>query len=178
MRTTFALILVFQSLLVIPAAAVDVDWKWYGGFAFGGVEQQCFYEERGLVKEPNAMFRFWTKCLRKTDLDRDFKKTPYYNSVMSMSASRIAHYYFPPIEKAEKLNIDQIMNIVLYESLADIAGFESTASILYEMNCRQKQLRELDITVGTHSTSVPREWSNGPPESNGGNLLAMLCPLT
>jgi hypothetical protein len=55
-----------------------------------------------------------------------------------MAGSRISHYYMPPITKVQKLNKDQLVNATIFETVADVASFEPTARIFYEMDCRQK----------------------------------------
>lgn len=159
-----------------PAIAADVDWKWYGGLASAiKGEEYCFYEERGLVRAGQNIIRVWTKCLLQRDLDAVSQKDIYWRAFIDMSASRIAHYYFPPIAKIEHLDSQQIEQIIAYETLADVSGISPDTQIFYELDCGQRKLRELHISVGTQSTDVPTDWKNVPPEGNGANLISLLC---
>lgn len=53
----------------------------------------------------------------------------------------------PPIDRIEPLNEDQKITITIYEVSANIAFFEPQASIFYELNCKERLVRELSISV-------------------------------
>ena len=96
---------------------------------------------------------------------------------MDMSASRLSHYYFPPIFKVDHMrDKNQAESVIMYETLADVAGFEPESNIFYELDCRPRKIRELHISAGTTSTNIPSEWKDVPPEGNGATLVSLLCP--
>lgn len=161
-----------------PAMAADVDWKWYGGAKSPTKGQtHCFYEERGINRpKPNAV-RVWVKCLPQSQLDGVTDEVPYWRAFIDMSSSRLLHYYYPPIFKVERIkNKDQVESVIMYETLADVSDINADAQILYELDCGQRKIQELHISVANHTTDVPTPWKNIPPEGNAANLAALLCP--
>ncbi|HEY2068597.1 MAG TPA: hypothetical protein VGG48_03495 [Rhizomicrobium sp.] len=159
-----------------PASAADVDWKFYGGASttYSG-PAYCFYDERGIVRESNGFIRVWTKCLLQKNLDAPLAGNQKERAVIDMTASRIAHYYMPPITKVERMNFDQIMQVDTDEAIADVVRLDPPAQIFYELDCGQRKLRELSIILESSSTDSPASWRNVPPESNGAALMTLVC---
>jgi hypothetical protein len=154
----------------------EVDWKMYGGLsAEPDGNEYCFYEERGVIRPQAHSVRVWTKCLLQKDLEAFPPDKPYYRAEIDMGASRAAHYYLPPLSTIERMKPDQIMQTSIYETVADLADYEPKARIFYELDCRQKRMRELSISVGNNHIEAPMPWKDVGPESNGANLLELLC---
>jgi hypothetical protein len=155
----------------------DVDWKWYGGVKASSDTLSCFYDERG-VQRQGYKLRVWVKCIKQSALDGVTEAAPYFRAAIDMSASRIAHYYIPPIYLRENLTKVQLQTLIMYEAIADVSDLIPDSQIFYEMDCGQRKIRELSITVGNSSSNQPQEWRYIPPEGNAATLHAMLCPKT
>jgi hypothetical protein len=168
----------FVGAMSFPSAvcAANVDWKLYGGISTAAVgNTYCFYDERGILQERSGFARVWTKCLLQKEMDAVDNKKSYDRAVVDMSAERIAHRYIPPIQKISRMNSDQSLQVVMYEAIADVGDLDSRAQIFYELDCTQRRLRELHISVGTSSRDIPSTWKDIPPEGNGANLLSLVC---
>jgi len=174
-------------LLLIPMMAVptvrgqtlDVDWKLYGGAPIAG-ESLCFYDAKGLTRQPDGYIRLWTKCLLKTDLDGINIEKDFDGRIVRAAAEKVAHYYVPPISKIQNVDANHAIVITGYEQIADIAGLQPQSRIFYELNCPDRMLRELSIDLHINgqigSSNKPNDWKYVPPEGNGAALLKILCP--
>ena len=86
------------------AQALDVDWKFYGGAKIDGISHYCFYDAKGVVKQPDTRLRVWTKCLSEKDIDEsDADKEPNIK-ILDIAAQKIDRGYIPPIIAANKIN--------------------------------------------------------------------------
>jgi hypothetical protein len=175
-----ALLTVFTASFCL-AQALDVDWKCYGFATFSNVSQICFYDAKGVVKQPDAHLRVWTKCLSQLDMDNFDPKTELGKKVIDTAARKVIDAYIPPIAAVTDFEYDQVVTIIGYEVTANQIFIEPTARILYEIDCSQKMLRELSMDVVSDgkeaSIRKPREWTYSAPETNSARLLKMLCPL-
>lgn len=159
---------------IAAAQQTAVAWKLYGSIDLGG-QQVCFYDERGLVREPSGLIRVWTKCLNQHDLDVEFGP-----NIIEAAALKKLRKYVPPIATISgNATDDQQLDAILAETAADLGDFEASARILYEFNCPPKMMRELDIffrTGGRAGVShTPSQWKYVPPEGNGARLLKLVC---
>ncbi|MFK4442940.1 hypothetical protein ABH944_003277 [Caballeronia udeis] len=81
--------------------------------------------------------------------------------------------------RAQNLNADRILTVTQYEVTADTGTIDPQASILYELNCRDRMMRELSIPIHAGNkngfSDKPGEWKYVPPEGNSARLLKMLC---
>lgn len=160
----------------VSARAANVDWKLYGGVSLTpNGNGYCFYDEKSIAKNSEGV-RAWTKCLAQSDLDSVGPTARYYRSVVDMSANRIAHFYMPPMSRIERMNSDQLMTAITYESIADVGDITPNAQIFYEIDCSKRMMRELSTAIGSISRDTPLNWKYVPPEGNGANLIALLCP--
>jgi hypothetical protein len=158
------------------AFAAKVDWKLYGGISTASTgNTYCFYEEKGISQERLGFARVWTKCLLQRDLDAVDSKKSYDRAVVDMSAERIVHRYRPPFLTVTRANSDQGLQVIMYEAIADVGDINPQAQIFYELDCKQRRLRELHISVGNSSRDTPGDWRDIPPEGNGANLLSLVC---
>jgi hypothetical protein len=173
LATLLMVMMTFPSL----AIAASVDWKLYGGAKFTADNSYCFYEERGLTRPKSGFVHVWTKCLPQKEMDELPTDKPYSRAYIDMSASRVAHFYKPPVLAVERMTSDQVMTTIMYETLADVGDLKPQAQIFYELDCGQRKMRELTILVGDRtSRDAPSEWHEVPPEGNAATLLGLLCP--
>jgi hypothetical protein len=162
------------------AHALNVDWKMYGGVADAG-QSVCFYDRNGLVKQPDGHIRVWTKCLPRKELDAAPRGKKFGSKIVENAATKFRLGYVPPIASLENMNTDQRVDVITYETTADISDVEPQATIFYELNCPQRMMRELSINLHVNgkrgSSDKPGDWKYVPPEGNGARLLSILCPL-
>jgi hypothetical protein len=172
----FLLFIFGMVLLASSAHAAAVDWKFYGGADIGITGQTvCFYEERGITRPRPDIVDVWVKCLLQHDLDNVPANAPYSRAYIDMSGSRIANIYKPPILRVERMNIDQIEQVIMYESVADVGDLTAHATFYYELDCRRHMMRELSIDIENQPGTAPSDWQYIPPESNGARLVSLLC---
>jgi hypothetical protein len=159
-RTRALVTLLFADMRVSAALAqgLDVDWKLYGGAPVGG-ESLCFYDAKGLTRQPDGHIRVWTKCLLKTDLDAVNIEKDFDGRIVNATAEKVARYYVPPISKIQNVDANEAMAITSYEEIADIAAPHRSS---YRRPNRGRD--------------KPIDWKYVPPEGNGAALLKILCP--
>jgi len=176
MRTLLSAVVLTMGLNASAANAAAVDWKFYGGADIPSTGKViCFYEEGGITKPKPGIVDVWAKCIPQIALDNVPKNATYSRAYIDMSASRLAHYYRPPILNDQRMNIDQIVKAIVYESLADVGDFTPEAQFYYELDCRKRMVRELTMTFGNQSKDTPSNWGYVPPEGNAATLLSLLC---
>jgi hypothetical protein len=87
--------------------------------------------------------------------------------------------YVPPIAAVQSLDWDKAMDITRYEETANINSIKPHTRIFYELNCLQRMLRELSITIEVNgqygSVDKPKDWRFIPPEGNGASLQKIIC---
>ena len=122
--------------------AADVDWKLYG---IADAEQLCFYDALGVVQTPNGKVRVGTKCLLYEDVVAIDPKQELGNKILAEVAKKLNTGYVPPILVGAETDNEQTATTIAYEQAADISGIAPHSSILYELDCAQKMIRELKI---------------------------------
>jgi hypothetical protein len=165
--------------LASSAEAANVDWKMYGSV----LEHQeiCFYDLAGVAFSPNSgNLQIWTKCIETKEIDKIDIAKDYEGRILKSAAEKTVHGYVPPIiRQIQTLNFDQMITITYQEEIANISGIQPRSRILYELNCGERMIRELDIYVEANgkvgSSHTPSSWKHVPPETNGTRLLKMLC---
>jgi hypothetical protein len=160
------------------AQDTDVDWKYYGSANVSG-DTVCFFDKQSVVYQSDKHIRVWTKCLPQKEVEGIDSKSDIGKRIVEATATKVAHYYMPPITKIQTLNSDQALTTTMYEQTANISYIQPQAQILYEFDCNEKKVRELSISIivaGKHgSRDQPMEWAYIPPEGNAANLLRLLC---
>ena len=182
MNCIWTLVLPLIPMIAVPtvwAQTLDVDWKLYGGGPVGG-ESLCFYDAKGLTRQPDGYIRLWTKCLLKTALDGINIEKDFDGRIVKAAAEKAARYYVPPISKIQNVDANDAIAITAYEQIADMAGLQPQSRIFYELNCPDRMLRELSIDLHINgrigSRNKPSDWEYVPPEGNGAALLKIICP--
>ena len=164
------------------AEELSVDWKLYGFVSNDTKDpEECYYDAKGIVRGTDSHIRVWTKCLLQKDMDNIDIEKDFEGKILKNAAQKIVHYYVPPIAAIETIDVNQSMIITQYEETANISYIEPRARIFYELNCPEKMLRELSISIRANgkfgSRNEPGKWSYVAPETNGARLLKILCPL-
>ncbi len=172
-------------LLVIAHAAlgqtIGVDWKLYGFAVVNGESQFCFYDSKGVSQRPDKHLRVWTKCLAQTDIEAIDITKDFDGQIVKNAAQKVAHYYVPPIARVQTVDAEQSVVIAGYEETANIGIIQPRAQIFYELDCSERMLQELSISINANgkvgSVSKPGEWKYVAPEGNASSLLTILCPM-
>src|SRR4029078_4089703 len=155
--------------------AADVDWKLYG---IADAEQLCFYDALSVVQRPDGKVRVGTKCLLHEDVVAIDPKQELGNKILAEAAKKLNTGYVPPILVGAETDNEQIATTIAYEQAADISGIAPHSSILYELDCAQKMIRELNTSGSVNDQDSSNE-PNAPfivPEENGKWLLKLLFP--
>jgi hypothetical protein len=168
------------STIAFAASAADVDWKVYGFASVAGTEV-CFYEAMGVDRTPDRHLRVWTKCLSQKDMEAVDIKNDFGGKILENATRKMygRSPYMPPIARVESIDFDQATIVTVFEETANISYIRPHSTIFYELNCPQKMLRELSLSIevnGQHgSRDTPSEWRFIPPEGNWASLLKILC---
>jgi hypothetical protein len=168
-------------MLLSPSLAQpsSVDWKLYGGASVDG-RSWCFYDAAGVTRRTDGNIRVWTKCLLEKDLDSIDVEHEFNGAILKKTAQKVARYYIPEFATIVPLDADRGMIVIKYEETANIAYIQPASQIFYELNCSERMMREMSISLrikGQYSsTDKPAAWKYISPEGNGANLLKLLCP--
>jgi hypothetical protein len=162
-----------------PAQVLSVDWKLYGAAAVDGSDL-CFYDAKGVVQKTDGHIRVWTKCLSIKDMNSIDIKTDFDGKILENTVEQLYHHYVPPYATIETTDFDQAEDIILSEEKANIGNVAPVSHILLELNCSERMMRELSISIHTTdgksgSTDEPTNWKYVAPETNGMRLLQLLC---
>lgn len=160
----------------VTARASDVDWKIYGaGSTSFGKPANCFYDANSVVKQPDTHLRVWTKCIAQEDLNSESNR-----KASESAKQKIASGYVPPIIVIGEVKFNQIVEVVAAEETANDSHTEVVARMLAELNCSQRMIRTLSITIqrnGKFSSSHhPTDWDSIAPETHAATLQKILCP--
>lgn len=168
-------------LIVVRGAFAQppgVDWKLYGGTSLNE-RAWCFYDATGITQMPSAHVRVWTKCLREKALDSIDIQKDFGGKILENTAQKVGSKYVPPFATVETVDADKRLTITLYEVTANIGNLDPQASIFYELDCRERMIRELSVSIQTGgkrgSSNESGDWRYVPPEGNGARLLKILC---
>lgn len=157
----------------------SVDWKAYGAASLGE-QTLCFYDAKGVVHVAGDHVRVWTKCLSQKALDGVDTKTDHGDLISKEAARKIVQGYVPPIASLQSLDADQGLAVTVYEVTANTGSVQPQASILYELNCPERMMHELSMSIRSGGkggfSDKPTSWRHVPPEGNGAALLKLLCP--
>lgn len=179
MRRVLFISLIIIALLKV-AEAQGAEWKFIGGLTLlEGVEALAFYDTETVAYKSSGNIRVWIKEITQPEAKRVMKKEE--KQIVERSAKKLASGYFPPYSLANlKTSFDEAVDIIAWEELANSSQIKARAKILFEINCKEKMIRSISVTVfknagGVASSQNPGEWSYISPESNGETLQRILC---
>jgi hypothetical protein len=163
-------------LMSSNAQSPDVDWKLYGSSSGDMGNERCFYDAAGVQRRPDNMMRVWVKCLSQSEMDQIDIEHDYGGKILNRAAEKTVAMYVPPLATVTDISFDDATGVIASEQVADITFLEPTARIFYELNCQERMLRELSISIRNHGTgNNVRSWTHAAPETNGDRLLKLLC---
>ena len=167
---------------VVDAQTTDTDWRMYGATDLGnmGGSQRLFFDAAGVIRGTNGQVEVWTKTLSQEALDRSQSdKSSTQTKIMGQAIYKKLHGYQAPLSTVQKLDDDTIMQILVDEASADLAGIAPTARILYELDCSNRRMRELSVHLFSNgklqNQETPSEWKHVPPETPAATLFKLLC---
>lgn len=160
------------------AQVSNADWKLYGGMSIEGGSEYCFYDNKDVQTGPDGHIRVWTECLPKRDVEAIDIEKEFDDKILEETAEKLARDYVPPISKAESIDTNQSMMVVVYETIANTRNIQPNARIFYELDCLHSRSSELSIYVQVNGQNLsrdkPSKWRY--PEGDGSSLLKILCP--
>jgi len=157
------------------ANAQDADWR-----VFGFTDKlTLFYSVPDIARAPDGSVRVWTQGIqiKEKALDAAAKDKIFLDLV----AGRIAHYYVPPLALVEKINTDQMMNLVQMEEVANERRVSPDIVMFTEIDCKDLRSRFLQITKyakdGTlrGTKTQPWGWEYIQPQTNNKKLATLVC---
>jgi hypothetical protein len=152
------------------------DWKLLGATA-GKDNDALFYLASEIRKTTAGTLRVWVKSVNFGKLvkaaDGLSPGSPSAKAVIEKGATG----YQPPYSSVQTLSPDGLLNVIIWEQLADDdADIPTRTHILWEVNCDQWEFRTVTIQVGNKPPSqVPTSWQPIPPESNPRALAKLVC---
>ena len=169
-----------MAFLLLSSSALAGDWKYFGGSSFPKNEKVLlvFYDIDSIEFIPGRNVRVWTKALTQSQILRTMKKRK--KKIIDETVDKVLKGYFPPYMSVFPTTPKDIyLEIVEWELAANYSEVNPRLKIFYEINCREKQIRELQTILfnndGSIDTSNNGEWDYISPESNAETLYKLLC---
>ena len=162
--------------VVLLTGAADTSWNFFGGSTVKGVANWSFFELNSMKRSQDGHVQVWTKTLPEAEMEK-VKAGP---AAMSQMTGRLKHNYVPIIGRSGKYPKDQLINMIIYEALANEGAVSPIATILFEIDCKADMDRMLSIRLErngqlTSSTENPGEWQHMAPETNVASLAKATC---
>lgn len=164
------------------AHAQEADWR-----VSGHTETALMlYSVPNIVRRPDGIVHVWSEQLNLKALGRaQAHALKYDRTLLDRVAGRIARYYIPPyltlIEVNAKNTANAAMDIAVKEELADEQKVKPSAMFLFELDCKDKEMRYRILSgytrdpSGFHDIQHPMAWDYAPPDSNGADLFKLVC---
>lgn len=179
MRKVLFITLIITIALTSVEAAV-ADWKFYGSATlFKGEETIVFYDSESVEYISGGTIRVWVKAIGQSEFDMMMEKNE--KQILDKSAEKVASGYFPPYSLVnQKTNLDDSIEIISWEELANSFEINSRAKLLFEIDCIEKKIRTLSvINYKDDRMMEPNkkkgDWNYISPESNAKTLQEILC---
>jgi hypothetical protein len=159
-----------------PALAEGSGWRVFGPYSIKQPEI-CFYGSADVYRS-NNVFKVWTKCLARDDLNKAVKNDAT-GTLSDTVAAKIAHSYVPPVASFQHLEGDQFIDAVIDEELANTGSLRPLKTVLLEVDCAKKRTREISsIALGDgqiRTSDTPKDWQSLSPLSGASSLSRILC---
>jgi hypothetical protein len=159
--------------------AADADWRIYG-FAKTDGEEALFYLSSDVRPQADGRIQFWVKGLDWHQIDTIFNSPEPDKSLAERAAKKVLAGYVAPYAVTHNVSQDEHVNLIVAEEIANEAKLQPITRILYELDCKQRLLRELSMEFTINGkqqfSKTTNEWTHIAPETNGAVLEAVLCP--
>ncbi len=177
MRNIYKALLLILSLNCVEA--IGADWK-LAGYAtiFKNEKVYVYYDAEGVENKSNGIIKVWTKSITETEVNLMLKKKD--KEITDKAANRLINGQYLLYATVKKLSFDDMVSLLPVEEVANVPGIKTRSIVLFEINCKEKRIRNLSITTFTDEGAVKRSgregaWDYISPESNGETLSKMLC---
>jgi hypothetical protein len=173
-RAGLAIFLLSASL----AASAQNQNQWS---VFGTKQENTLFFAAGDVqRNADGHLQVWTKELSEKQIDAAVEKAGKDKDAGARITWTAVAGSRPPISQVRKMSPDEILSVVIEEDVANNSPeVQPLSQALFEVDCSGRMMRILSSIAykngQTRSSNRPSEWMHVPPDSNGSNLLAMLC---
>lgn len=186
-RTTVGLaaLLALAGMSGAYAQSGDSDWQEFGTEDFGKGGQLgvvvLFFDAAGAIRRENGHVEVWTKGLSQKALvrARNNPGSRVDKKIIDQVTDKKVQKYRPPLSTVRELDDDRVMELLIDEAEANVAGIVPKIKTLYELDCQNRLLRALSTAIlldgEPHYRETPMEWSHVAPESSASNLLRFVC---
>jgi hypothetical protein len=153
------------------------QWSVYGF----SQENTFFFAAGDVQRNTDGHLEVWTKALSAKQIDAAVEKAgKEKDNDRSARIAWAATDGSPPISRVRKMSPDEILNVAIEEDVANNSPeVQPLSQVLYEVDCSRRMMKMLSGIAykngQTRSSNRPSEWMHVPPDSNGSNLLGMLC---
>jgi len=163
---------ILAAITILPAAGpLSVDWKFYALAGSGGVKEYRFYEAARLTKSGSRV-QVWSQSITTDELRR-LKPT---DDEIRRAGDMVLAGYVPPIAAKDDLKGMTLINVVMYELIANRTETNPKRRALWEIDCATRTWRTLSvIELDGRSVDGPSEWTHYPPGSAGETLAYLVC---
>lgn len=198
-RSTAVALLLMSALLSIATPLANVsaqaaastqshglDWKFYGIGEFEGAGVVLLYDAQSIVTRLDGDIEVWTKIFSiKSITDetatedktkRDERRQRELQAVRDGKVPYIVVIGHEP-SSSKTLGVQDGMMLASFQDVADTGEIEPVAKVLYELDCQDRKYRALSTLLSDGTSShEPAPWRHVSPESQGADLLKMVCP--
>jgi hypothetical protein len=156
------------------------DWKCYALTNNDSTGVCSFYDCSSIKTDKNGNKRFWTKEISKSEFGRFIKENQ--EDLKNSLSLKVKSKYIPPYVSQSKIADSlSIMSIIMLELAANKSNIKNESKMLYEINCKESQLRIMSIIRYDKSGSVESNSSDAgnwlfiAPETIGECLQNIIC---
>lgn len=171
------------AMFVMSNSAFSTDWHFAGYVKFEKPGSLVFFDNDGIVKSGNTV-TVWTQGVPIKYFKRNLTKQEMHDTEDKLLNGKVPRYLqIPDVRKKYKTDkefLDIELDILMYETLVSFNSFQVSVRALQQIDCQNKTLKLLDITVYNTSgdiKSTGQDSSTSPiaPETNADWLYQMIC---
>ncbi len=161
----------FFLILCISSLSYGTDWKLIG-FVNTNKPEWVFFNKDDIDTLENGNIKIWVKSMTAQAVNS--KDSVFIRT----SAKKIAFGYIPPYALLHNSKHDEILDIAMFETMAELRRGELKSLLLVEMNLKLKQFRMLSVTVYKNGEEIEDNkignWEYIKPETNFKDLFDIL----
>jgi hypothetical protein len=158
-------------ILFILFNSYGADWKLIG-IVNTNKPEWVFFNKDDIDTLENGNIKIWVKSMRAQAVNS--KDSVFIRT----SANKIAFGYIPPYALLHNSKHDEILDIAMFETMAELQRGELKSLLLVEMNLKLKQFRMLSVTVYKNGEGIEDNkignWEYIKPETNFKTLSDIL----
>jgi hypothetical protein len=158
-------------ILFISFNSYSTDWKLIG-FVNTNKPEWVFFNKDDIDTLENGNIKIWVKSMTAQAINS--KDSVFIRT----GAKKIAFGYIPPYALLHNSKHDKILDIAMFETMAELQRGELKSLLLIELNLKQKQFRMLSITIYKNGEEIEDNkignWEYIKPETNFKTLFDIL----